>query len=87
MLSMESDNLDRNPRTPAKIAIHFLLGAACGLALVIAFVSYFWVFSAGISTVQIVVSVLFVSSCGILSAIWGAKALAWLGKMLESSPI
>jgi hypothetical protein len=82
MLSMESDNLDLNPRTPAKVAVHFLLGAAFGLALTIAFVSYFWVFSAGISPVQIIVSVLFVASCETISAIWGAKALAWLSKML-----
>lgn len=84
---MESDNLDLNPRTPVKIAVQFLLGAACGLALVIAFMRYSWVFSAGINTIQIFVSVLFVASCGILSAMWGAKALAWLSKMLESSPI
>jgi hypothetical protein len=87
MLSMESNNLDLNPRIPAKIAIHFLLGAACGLALVVAFVRFSWVFSTGISTTQIFVSVLFVATCGTLSATWGNKALAWLGKMLESSPV
>jgi uncharacterized protein YacL len=87
MLSMESDNLDLNPRTPAKIAVQFLLGAACGLALVVAFMRYFWVFSAGISILQIVVSVLVVATCGTLSAMWGDKALAWLSKMLESSPV
>jgi hypothetical protein len=66
---MESDNLDLTPRTPAKIIIQFFLGAACGLALVMAFLLYFWGFSTGISAVQIVVSVLFVATCGTLSAI------------------
>jgi hypothetical protein len=84
---MESDNLDLKPRTAIKIATHFFLGAACGLALVIAFVRFFWVFSTGVSTIQIVASVLFVASCGILSAVWGGMALAWLSKMLESSPV
>jgi hypothetical protein len=84
---MESNNLDLKPRTPTKIAIQFFQGAACGLTLIIAFLLYFWRFSAGISTVQIVVSVLFVVTCGILSAVWGTKALTWLSKMLESSPI
>jgi peptidoglycan/LPS O-acetylase OafA/YrhL len=87
MLSMESNNLDLNPRIPAKIAIHFLLGAACGLALVVAFVRFSWVFSTDISTIQIFATVLFVVACGILSATLGNKALAWLGKMLESSPV
>jgi hypothetical protein len=68
---MESDRLDLNPRTPAKIAIQFLLGAACGLAVIIAFLLHFWVFSAGISTVQIFISVLFIVTCGILSVVWG----------------
>lgn len=84
---MESDNLDLNPRTLAKIAIQFLLGAACGLALMVAFARFFWVFSAGISTAQIIVSVLLTIACGTISAIWGSKALAWLSKMLESTPV
>jgi hypothetical protein len=84
---MESDRLDLKPRTPIKVAAHFLIGAACGLAIAIAFLRFFWVFSTGISTVQIVVSVLFAATCGTVSAIWGNQALAWLSKMMESTPV
>jgi hypothetical protein len=87
MLRMESDFLDSKLSAPISIAIQFFQGAACGLAIVIAFLMHFWFFSTGISTVQIVMSVLFVATCGTLSAIWGKKALSWLLKMVESTPV
>jgi hypothetical protein len=87
LLKVESDLLDSKLSAPTKIAIQFFQGAACGLAVVIAFLLHFWFFSAGITTVQIVMSVLFVATCGVLSAMWGTKALAWLLKMVESTPV
>jgi hypothetical protein len=37
---MESDRLDLKPRTPIKVAAHFLIGAACGLAIAIVFLGF-----------------------------------------------
>ena len=86
MLIMESDNLDSKLRTTTKITIQFFKGAAFGLFLVLVPFSYFWYFTPGINIVQIVVSVMFVATCGTLSAIWGTKILGGLLKMLESVP-
>lgn len=83
---MESENLDPKLRTPIKIASQFLQGTGFGLFLVLIPFSYFWFFTPGINTIQIVVSVIFVATCGTLSAIWGSKILDGLLKMLESDP-
>jgi hypothetical protein len=81
---MESETTGLNRRTPAKIALQFLIGLAIGSAIILIPISYFNFFTPGISSIQIAASAGFVLVCGLLSAIWGNKGLEILVKIIES---
>jgi hypothetical protein len=87
LLSMEPNNIDLKPRTPIKIAIQFIIGAVFGLVFIYTFFARFWVFTSGTNTVQIIVSVLAVLTCGTISAAWGDKGLDWLLTVFQSESI
>jgi hypothetical protein len=80
---MDSNDIDIKATIIAKTVLRFLLGAVCGLIFVGKFIMGYFSFDSDISTVQIVVSVLFPATCGILSARWGNEALPWLGKLSD----
>jgi hypothetical protein len=82
LLIMEPNN--PKPRTPTKIAIQFFIGAGFGLIFAHTLFARFWVFTTGIDSVQTVVSVLVVSTCGTISAAWGEKGLNWLLTVFQS---
>lgn len=81
---MESNNLDPKPRILAKIVIQFLLVAAVGTMFIYTFLILYWKFTPGANPVQIIVSVLIASTCGVISAVWGDKGLNWLLRVFES---
>jgi predicted membrane channel-forming protein YqfA (hemolysin III family) len=87
LLSMEPNDLNLKPRTPIKIAIQFLIGAVLGIIFIYTFFARFWVFTAGVDTVQIIISVLAILTCGTISAVWGEKGLNWLSTAFQSESI
>jgi hypothetical protein len=87
LLSMEPNYLDLKPRTPIKIAVQFFIGAVFGGLFIYTFFARFWVFTSGTNTVQIIVSVLAVLTCGTISAAWGDKGLDLLLTAFQSESI
>jgi hypothetical protein len=87
LLSMEPNHLDLKPRTPIKIAVQFLIGVVLGGIFIYTFFARFWVFTSGINTVQIIVSVLSILTCGTISAAWGERGLDWLLTAFQSESI
>ena len=84
---MEPNNLDLKPRTPIKIAVQFIIGTVLGGIFIYTFFARFWVFTPGTNSVQIIVSVLAILTCGTISAVWGGKGLDWLSTVFQSESI
>lgn len=84
---MEPNDLNLKPRTPIKITIQFLIGAVLGGIFIYTFFARFWVFTSATNTVQIIVSVLAILTCGTISAAWGDKGLNWLLTAFQSESI
>ncbi len=78
---MTSEQLDRQARTPAQIALHTLGGILIGLLVVAIPFSIACESPAGLQATQIVISVGFIAFCGIISAIGGEKLLDRLAEM------
>lgn len=78
---MEPETTDRQPRTPKKIAIHGLTGVIIGLLFALIPLSFAWG-SDDFQAIHIILSIGFVTFCGILSAISGEK---YIDKLIDLS--
>lgn len=78
---MTSEHLNRQSRTPSKIALHTLGGILIGLLVVAIPFSIACESPAGVRVTQILISLGVIAFCGIISAIGGEKMLDRIAEM------